>query len=82
MIWIHIQSYYTQEEIDELKKSGVEEKDFLPPISNSNQNHYGYKKNNEVFFKNITIKNGKTGDNINKCFDQPIFETPEVLLFL
>lgn len=71
--------YYTQEEIDELKKSGVEEKDFLPPISNSNQNHYGYKKDNEVFFKNITIKNGKTGDNINNCFDQPIFENTRSL---
>lgn len=71
--------YYTQEEIDELKKSGVEEKDFLPPISNSNQNHYGYKKDNEVFFKNITIKNGKTGENINNCFDQPIFENTRSL---
>lgn len=71
--------YYTQEEIDELKKSGVEEKDFLPPISDANQNHYGYKKDNEIFFKNITIKNGKTGENINNCFDQPIFENTRSL---
>jgi len=71
--------YYTEAEIDELKKSGVEEKDFLPPISNANQNHYGYKKADEIFFKNILIKNGKTGENINNCFSQPIFENTRTL---
>lgn len=71
--------YYTEAEIDELKKSGVEEKDFLPPISDANQNHYGYKKAEEIFFKNILIKNGKTGENINNCFSQPIFENTRSL---
>ena len=71
--------YYTEAEISELKNAGIEDEDFLPPLNSPQQNHYGYKKDGEVFFKNITIKNEKTGENLNNCFDAPVFENPRAL---
>ena len=71
--------YFTDEEIQELSKKGIPDKDFLPPLSENTKNHYGYKKDGEVFFKNISIKNEKDGTSLNHCFAAPFFETPRAL---
>ncbi len=71
--------YFTQTEIDELKNKGIADTDFLPPLDDTQQNHYGYKKDDKVFFKNITIQNEKTGENLNHCFDAPEFENTRAL---
>ena len=71
--------YYTEEEIKDLQKSGIKDSDFLPPINGVSQNHYGYKKEEEVYFKNIKIINEKSGKNLNDCFDKPEFENPRTL---
>ena len=72
--------YYTEAEIDTLTKTGILDEDFLPPLSETSKNHYGYKKDGEVFFKNISIKNGKTGESLNHCFDAPVFENSRSLV--
>ncbi len=72
--------YYTEAEIDTLTKTGIPDEDFLPPLSETSTNHYGYKKDGEVFFKNISIKNGKTGESLNHCFDAPVFENSRSLV--
>ena len=72
--------YYTEAEIDTLSKTGIPDEDFLPPLSENSKNHYGYKKDGEVFFKNISIKNGKTGESLNHCFDAPVFENSRSLV--
>ena len=75
--------YYTEEEIVALKKEGVADEVFLPEIPNdltgSPLERYGYKKDGEVIFKNISIKNNNDGSNINSCFDMPVFETSRQL---
>ena len=71
--------YFTRTEIDELKNKGIADTDFLPPLDDTQQNHYGYKKDDKVFFKNITIQNEKTGENLNHCFDAPEFENTRAL---
>lgn len=72
--------YYTEAEIDTLSKTGIPDEDFLPPLSETSTNHYGYKKDGEFFFKNISIKNGKTGESLNRCFDAPVFENSRSLV--
>lgn len=72
--------YYTEAEIDTLTKTGILDEDFLPPLSETSKNHYGYKKDGEFFFKNISIKNGKTGESLNHCFDAPVFENSRSLV--
>lgn len=71
--------YYTEAELKTLQDSGIEDSDFLPPITGDDQKHYGYKNNEEVFFKNISIINGKNGKNLNDCFDKPEFENARTL---
>ena len=71
--------YYTDAEIKELQEDGIQADDFLPPITEVPQNHYGYKKNDETFYKNIRIQNGKTSKSLTDCFDKPEFETPRTL---
>ena len=71
--------YFTDAEITELKNAGIADTDFLPPLDDTQQNHYGYKKDGEVFFKNITIKNERTGQSLNNVFDAPVFENPRAL---
>ena len=71
--------YFTEEEIAELMvEYGISKDDFLPPIDSA-ENHYGYKKGDEIFFKNISLKNNKTEENINAYFSEPEFENPRTL---
>ena len=71
--------YFTEEEIAELMAEyGISKDDFLPPIDSA-ENHYGYKKGDEIFFKNISLKNNKTEENINAYFSEPEFENPRTL---
>ncbi|MBR0486955.1 MAG: fibronectin type III domain-containing protein [Treponema sp.] len=70
--------YFNEEEIEKLLQSGIKKGDFLPPIPEDTAdpplNHYGYTKEGEAFFKNISIKNNNDGSNINSCFGAPVFE--------
>ena len=75
--------YFNEEEIEKLLQSGIKKGDFLPPIPEDTAdpplNHYGYTKEGEVFFKNISIKNNNDGSNINSCFGAPVFENSRQL---
>ena len=71
--------YFTESEINTLKQSGIADEDFLPPLENNSTEHYGYKKDGNVFFKNIRIKNEKTAESLNACFDKPRFINPRTL---
>lgn len=67
--------YYTTDEIDSLKNSGVEI--FLP---RDGEKKYGHiKKDGKTYFKNISITNKKTGQNINDCFEGPCFDDASTL---
>lgn len=70
--------YFNEEEIEKLLQSGIKKGDFLPPIPEDTAapplNHYGYTKEGEDFFKNISIKSNNDGSNINSCFGAPVFE--------
>ena len=78
--------YYTKKEIVSLNESGIAYDNFLPSVTEEELsdtgtlgNHYGYKKGNEVFFKNISIKDNETSANLNYCFDAPYFENARTL---
>ncbi len=71
--------YYTEAEMDRLRKDGVADENFLPPFDGTERNHYGYKKDGETFFKNISIKNKKTERSINHCFAEPVFVNESTL---
>ncbi len=70
--------YYTEDEIDELKKSGISNSNFLPPLGSSTK-HYGYVSGGKTYFKNIVLTNNKTGKNINDRFAAPFFDDPRTL---
>ena len=67
--------YYTADEIDSLKNSGVEI--FLPLYGEKKYGHI--KKDGKTYFKNISITNKKTGQNINDCFEGPCFDDASTL---
>lgn len=76
--------YYTEDELKQMKNSGVTDEDFLPRIDETNpidsNNHYGYKDaSGEIFFKNITMTNKKTKQNLTGCFGAPVFENASTL---
>ena len=76
--------YYTEDEIVQMKDSGVPDENFLPKIDETNpidsNNHYGYKDaSGEIFFKNITMTNKKTKQNLTGCFGAPVFENASTL---
>ncbi len=70
-----------KKEIDALKQEfSLTDDDFLPENAVPGQTKiYGYKKDGQTYFKNISITNKKTGDNIAFCFDKPVFEDPSTL---
>lgn len=41
--------------------------------------YYGYKNEDEVVYKNITIINSNNSENIIDCFNPPVFENPRTL---
>jgi len=78
--------YYTKEEILNLYESGIAYTDFLPEVTEdelsengSLANHYGYKKNSDIFYKNISIKDYRNGRNLNNRFNAPVFENSKTL---
>ncbi|MEE3314399.1 MAG: DUF6273 domain-containing protein [Treponema sp.] len=72
--------YYSEKERKELKVSErLSDSDFLYKVIGGEKKYYCYKKNGETFFKNIMLINNKTGENINDCFNPPVFESPRSL---
>ena len=76
--------YYTESEVIELKRLGVQNDDFLPPLKDTEipgslLNHYGYTKDGKTWFKNILLTDNKTGENINDKFAEPFFENKRTL---
>ena len=77
--------YYTEDELRQMKDSGVaSDEKFLPKIDATNpiesNNHYGYiNSSGETVFKNITMANKKTKQNLTGCFGAPVFENASTL---
>lgn len=79
--------YYTKEEIVSLNESGIPFSDFLPKVDEGELtdtgtlgNHYGHKKEDgKTYFKNISLTNNKTGENLNDKFEAPAFENARTL---
>ena len=74
--------YYSLDEINELKAElGLSDQDFLPENAVPGMTDiYGYKKNGEYIYKNISIKNNESQENINNRFNAPYFENPTTLI--
>ncbi len=74
--------YFTDGEVGKLENTyGVS---LLPPVNaNGQQRYYGYQKVKDgetlTFFKNISITNNETGENLNDYFSAPMFENPHRL---
>ena len=74
--------YYTEDEVTQLYNSGIPYENFIPPVEDNTPwyaYHYGYKIDDETFYKNISIKNKITGQNITGCFGKPVFENQSTL---
>ena len=74
--------YYTTEEITALKNEfSLTDQDFLPEGAVIGQTKiYGYTKDGEIFYKNISLVNNKSGKNIAHLFDAPSFENSRTLI--
>ena len=77
--------YYTKEEMDQmLKEHKADEAKFPETILNEsgeNETVYkGYKKDEQIFFKNVFISNNRDGTNLNEWFEAPVFEDKRSLL--
>ncbi len=77
--------YYTEQELDDLKENFGEES-LLPPVTiNGEKKYYGYKIQKDssgeydYFYKNISIKDNDTGENLNKYFNPPRFDNKRTL---
>ena len=75
--------YYTQEELNQLMQElGIHDVNHphLKSITiNGQKKYYGYHFGDGVFFKNISILNNSTGENLADCYTAPVFETPRLL---
>ena len=67
--------YYTDNEISSLEDEGV--RTFLP--TNGAKKYGHIKEDGKTYFKNISITNKKTGQNINDCFEGPFFDDASTL---
>lgn len=66
--------YYSQDEFDEINKENKYE------ALSSDGKIYGYYKTDEkssYVFKNITIRNRETGENLLSCYKMPYFESSD-----
>ena len=77
--------YYTSQELDELKAT-VGESNILPPvIINGEEKFYGYKIQRQssdeydYFYKNVSLKDNDSGENLNKFFNPPHFDNKRTL---
>ena len=84
--------YYLEEEIKQLRQTlGIPEDELSNSAAGENLNTllvttvsgeekcYGYTKGSESFFKNISITNNRSSENITGFFDKPVFENPRTL---
>ena len=67
--------YYTSEEMEQMIENGEADSG----CCEEGTVFYGYLKNNELFYKNIIIKNNETSKNYNAYFDHPRLENSRVL---
>ena len=78
--------YYTDDELKTLMNDlGITDKsdsNLLHSTINEVERYYGYKKDGKTFFKNISITNDRTGENLTHCFTKPYFETKRILVIL
>ena len=77
--------YYTTQELDELK-AAVGESNILPPvIINGEEKFYGYKIQRQssdkydYFYKNVSLKDNDSGENLNEFFNPPRFDNKRTL---
>ncbi|MCR4899779.1 MAG: DUF6273 domain-containing protein, partial [Treponema sp.] len=83
--------YYSKDEIQTINAYyNIDYANFLPAVDPAEladgatlQNHYGYKQGSgtdeEYIYKNISITLQGTDQNMNKCFDAPVFEGKRVV---
>lgn len=73
--------YYEEPEITALiNQFSLTPADLLPENAIVGQTKiYGYKKDGQTYFKNISITDKKTGKSLAHCFDQPVFEDSSTL---
>ncbi len=69
--------YYTSKESSEISYLGYE---LLAVEVGGEQRYYGYKKDGETFFKNISIINSRNNANIINRFKAPVFENARTLI--
>ena len=67
--------YYTQKEIDDMISNGEADEG----ACEDGNVYYGYKKNGQLFYKNIILKNNDGGANVNENYNHPVFENPRAL---
>ena len=72
--------YYTKDELDELIAEEIADSGLFPEVINGETVYFGYEKDGIIYFKNILIKNYNGNEILNKCFDHPVFITPNLLL--
>lgn len=72
--------YYTEDEMKAMITSGEAEEGAFEETLENKKIYKGYKKDGQLFFKNIIIKNNKTGQNLNAYFDAPLFENTTTLI--
>ena len=70
--------YFTDAELEKWENTnGVT---LLPPENvNGRERYYGYQIDGKTIFKNITISDNETGENLNGYFSAPMFENPHRL---
>ncbi len=77
--------YYTQDEINQLVEEGTADEPLFPEkVQNEGGEeetvYKGYKKDGNVFFRNIMISDNRSGANLNYCFEPPYFENERSLI--
>lgn len=74
--------YYSVNEREKIKsETHITDADFLYSGDNEeNYKYYGYKINDEIVYKNISVINYKTNKNILENFDAPYFESNTILV--
>lgn len=69
--------YYTDEDLSALAFMGYDK--LLSSDVKGITKYYGYEKDGETFYKNISIINSRNNTNLNDQFKAPVFENPRTL---
>lgn len=69
--------YYSDDELESLIAKVGEDNLLSSAISKGK--YYGYKKDGLTYYKNISLTNKKTGENLNDKFEAPVFENASTL---